>query len=162
MDFHLDVIEQTEEKSRNNLFSYATEIAMQIALCENNKKAWDLYHSAYNHPETMQYITEWAARKNYHLLSELAPHLHENDFRNIENFTSGIELSSLSSPCDRYFTLEEKIKYALDLMMKAYDIPKEDRIKTIEKVLNLDYEKLAEEMFEKFTNRLDSGMEEKS
>ncbi len=154
MDFHLDVIEQTEEKSKDILFSYATEIAIQIALCENNKKAWDLYHSAYNHHETMHYIKEWAARKNYHLLSEKAPHLHEDDFRNIENFTSGIELSALSSPCDRYFTLEEKIKLTLDLMMKAYNIKDDERAKAIEKVLSLDYEKIAEEMFEKFVNKL--------
>lgn len=154
MDFHLDVIEQAEEKSKDNLFSYATEIAIQIALCENNKKAWDLYHSAYNHPETMLYIKEWAARKNYHLLSEKAPQLREADFRNIENFTSGIELSALSSPCDRYFTLEEKIKLTLDLMMKAYNIKDEERAKAIEKVLSLDYEKIAEEMFEKFVKKL--------
>jgi hypothetical protein len=59
MDFHLDVIEQSEEQTKDKLFSYATEIAIQIALCENNKKAWDLYHSAYNHPETMLFIKDW-------------------------------------------------------------------------------------------------------
>ena len=47
-------------------------------------------------------------------------------------------------------------------MMKAYDISAEDREKTIAKVLELDYENIAEEMFTKFTNRLDSGKEEKS
>ena len=40
--------------------------------------------------------------------------------------------------------------------MKAYDISDEDRKQTIEKVLALDYEKIAEEMFEKFTKRLKS------
>lgn len=159
MDFHLDVIEQSEEQTKDKLFSYATEIAIQIALCENNKKAWDLYHSAYNHPETMLFIKDWAAKKNFSLLAEFAPHLHESDFRNIENFTSGIELSALSSPCDRYFTLEEKIRLTLNLMMKAYDISAEERKQTIEKVLALDCEKIAVKMFEKFANKLDSTKE---
>ena len=162
MDYHLDVIEEAEEKSKDNLFSYATEIAIQIALCENNKKAWDLYHAAYNHPETLMYIKDWAARKNYQLLGELTPNLHEADYRNIENVTSGIELAAFLAPCDRFFTLEDKIRLCLDTMMKAYDISAEDREKTIAKVLELDYENIAEEMFTKFTNRLDSGKEEKS
>lgn len=162
MDFHLGVIEATEEKSGDNLFSYAVEIAMQIALCENNKKAWDLYYAQYSHPETLLYIKEWAAKKNYQLLKEYTPNLDEPAYRNIENFTSGMEFSALASPCDRYFTLEDKVRLTLDLMMKAYDIDEEKRKQTIEKVIDLDYEKIAEEMFEKFTNRLDGGREEKS
>ena len=154
MDYHLDVIETSEEKTKDNLFSYATEIAIQIALCENNKKAWDLYHAAYNHPETLMYIKDWAARKNYHLLSELTPNLHEADYRNIENVTTGIELAAFLAPCDRFFTLEDKIRLCLDTMMKAYDISADNREKTIEKVLELDCEKIAEEMFERFTKKL--------
>lgn len=159
MDFHLDIIETAEEDSNDNLFSYATEIAIQIALCENNKKAWDLYYSAYNHPETFLFIKDWAAKKNYQLLGDRTPDLREADFRNIENFTSGIEFSALSSPCDRYFTLEDKIKLTLDLMMKAYDIPEDDRKQTIEKVLELDYENIATDMFDKFAKRLDNSVE---
>ena len=158
MDYHLDVIEAAEEKSKDPLFSYATEVAIQIALCENNKKAWDLYHAAYNHPETLLYIKDWASRKNYHLLGELTPELHEADYRNIENITSGIELAAFLAPCDRYFTLEDKIRLCLDTMMKAYNISNEDRAKTIEKVLELEYENIAEELFEKFTKRLDNSI----
>ncbi len=159
MDFHLDIIEDTENQSQDNLFSYATEIAIQIALCENNKKAWDLYHSAYNHPETFLFIKDWSTKKNYQLLGDRTPALHEADFRNIENFTSGIEFSALSSPCDRYFTLEDKIKLSLDLMMKAYDIPEDDRKQTIERVLALDYDKMATDMFDEFVKRLDNDIE---
>ena len=161
MDFHLGVIETTEEKSGDNLFAYAAEIAIQIALCENNKKAWDLYYSAYNHPETLVFIKDWAAKKNYQLLKDYTPNLTESDFRNIENFTSGMEFSALASPCDRYFSLEEKIRLTLDIIMKAYDISEEKRKQTIEKVLTLNCEEIAEEMFGKFVKRLDNTQEEK-
>ena len=64
-----------------------------------------------------------------------------------------------SSPCDRYFTLDDKIRLALDTMMKAYDIPEDDRKATLEKVLAKDYEQMARDMFDKFVKRLDNDIE---
>ena len=46
MDYHATTIEETHEKDSDVLFSYALEVAMQIALCKNDSNAWDLYHSA--------------------------------------------------------------------------------------------------------------------
>ena len=158
MDYHLDILENTVERKEDRLFGYAVEVAIQMALCENDKKAWDLYHAAYTHPPTYNYIKDWAARKNYQLLSDKTPDLHEADYRNIENITSGIELAAFSAPCDRYFTLEDKIRLSLDTMMKAYDISENDRKQTIEKVLALDYEKIATDMFCKFVKRLDNDI----
>lgn len=158
MDYHLDLLEKTAEESKDNLFAYATEIAMQISLCETDKKALDLYHSAYLHAPTYAYIKDWTARKNYKLLGDRTPNLHEEDYRNIENITSGIELAAMAAPCDRYFTLEDKIRLSLDIMMKAYDIPENDRKTAIEKVLALDYEKIANEMFARFVKRLDNDI----
>ena len=154
MDYHLDVIEKTADDTDDNLFSYAIEIAVQMALCENNAKARDLYHSAYNHPETYNYIKDWGARKNFTLLGDKTPGLTELDFRNIENVTSGIELVAIVTPSDRYFTLNNKIRLFLDSMMKIYDIPENDCKETIDKVVSLDCEKIAKEMFDKFVKRL--------
>ena len=39
--------------------------------------------------------------------------------------------------------------------MKIYDIPENDRKQTIDKVIALDCEKIAKEMFGKFVGRLD-------
>ncbi|MBQ7006881.1 MAG: hypothetical protein IJN59_03515, partial [Oscillospiraceae bacterium] len=129
-------------------------IAMQIALCETNKKAWDIYYSAYSHPITFDIIKDWAAKKNYILLKDKLPDWSESDFRHIENITSGIELAALMSPCDRYYTLEDKIALTVDAMMKIYDIPKKDRERVVEKIKKLDCEKIGNELFEKFVSRL--------
>lgn len=154
MDFHSDAIEETVEKTEDKLFAYAMEIAVQIALCENNKKAWDLYYSAYSHPAIFAYIKDWAARKNYSLLGERKPHLRESDFRNLENITSGIELAAFTAPCDRYYTIEEKVTLTLDCMMKIYDIPADERTGVIEKIKNFDYQKVSCEMFDRFVSKL--------
>ncbi|MBQ4160131.1 MAG: TetR/AcrR family transcriptional regulator [Clostridia bacterium] len=155
MDYHLDVIDDSQEKTKDTLFSYAMEIAVQIALCETDDKAYDLYYAAYSHPATFEYIKDWAAKKNYHLLHDRLPDWSEEDFRRVENVTGGIELAAFTAPKNRYFSLNDKISLFLDSMMKIYNIPENDREKTIEKVISLDCEKIAKEMFGKFVKRLD-------
>ena len=154
MDYHLDLIDDTENESKDNLFSYALEVAVQIALCETDIKAYDLYYSAYNHPSTFDYIKDWAAKKNYHLLKELIPDMDEEDFRRIENVTSGIELAAFTSPTNRYFTLNDKIALFVDSMLKIYGIDEGKRKETIEKVIATDCESIAKEMFSKFAMRI--------
>lgn len=154
MDFHLDVIDSSQEKVHDSLYAYAIEIAVQIALCETDDKAYDLYYSAYSHPATFDYIKDWAAKKNYHLLKDRLPDWSEEDFRIVENVTGGIELAAFTAPKSRYFSLNDKISLFLDSMMKIYDIPESDRKKTIDKVISLDCEKIAKEMFGKFVKRI--------
>ncbi len=60
----------------------------QIALCETDDKAYDLYYSAYRHPATFDYIKDWAAKKNYHLLNSKMPDWTEDDFRRVEKATA--------------------------------------------------------------------------
>lgn len=156
MDYHLDVIDGAEHKTNDVLFSYALEIAVQIALCETDSKAYDLYHTAYYHPSTFSYIKNWAAKKNYHLLKEILPHMSEENFRTLENITSGIELAAFTTPTNRYFTLNDKITLFLDSILKIYVIGESDRKKTIEKITSLDCEAIGKEMFDKFIKRLDS------
>ncbi len=154
MDYHSDVIEDTNEETEDELFSYAMEIAVQIALCENDRKAWDIYYSAYSNPQTFKLIKDWAAKKNYMLLKNRLPDWSESDFRHIENATSGIELAALMSPCNRYYSLEDKIVLTLDSMLKIYEVPKSERDATVEKIKSFDYEKTGKNLFDKFVSRL--------
>ena len=156
MDFHLDVIEDSQDRSGDILFSYAIEIAVQIALCETDDKAYDLYYAAYSHPATFDYIKDWASKKNFHLLKDTLPEWSEEDFRIVENITSGIELAAFTAPKNRYFSLNDKISLFLDSMMKIYNIPESARKATIDRVISLDCESIAKEMFAKFVNRLHS------
>ena len=74
----------------------------------------------------------------------------------MENITSGIELAAFTAPKNRYFSLNDKISLFLDSMMKIYNIPESDRKATIDRVISLDCESIAKEMFAKFVNRLHS------
>lgn len=159
MDFHATMIDETFDKT-DVLFAYALEIAVQIALCEQNQNAWDLYHAAYALPHTYEHIRTWAAEKNYQLLKEKLPDWTEHDFRQKEIVASGIEFAAMKTACDRAFPLDQKVSLFLDAMMMLYGISERERKKTIERILKSDYQTTAEEMFRKFVGRLDKEQEE--
>lgn len=159
MDSHLDFIDEAQNSSGDVLYAYALEIASQVALCEVDDKARDIYRAVYNLPKTLESIKEWTAKKSFHMLRDILPHFSLEDFRRIENVTCGIELSAIVTPCDRYFTLNDKISLTVDSMMKMYDIEKAERERVVEKVLEVDCVKLGKEMFDGFVKRLDNDYE---
>lgn len=160
MDYHGIMLEEICEKQDDKLFAYAMEITAQIALCENNRSAWDLYSSAYNLPQTYEAIKAWAAEKNYNLLRERLPDWTEHDFKEIEEVASGIEFAALKSVCDRSFTLEKKISLFLDSLMMLYQVPEAERKAVTQKVISLDYEQIAKDMFDRFVKRLDNDRQD--
>lgn len=159
MDYHAGITESVYDDTGNELIAFATEITVQLVLCENDSQAWDLYYSAYSHHTIFNYIKNWAAEKNYTLFRGKLPGWTEHDFRDKEIVASGIELAALKTPCDRSFTLAKKIEVILDSMMMLYEVSKEERHHTIECILAMDYENLAKEMFDKFVKRLDNDVE---
>lgn len=158
-EFHGGIIDNSLFNTKDTLYSYATEITIQIALCETNRKAWDLYYSAYSQFKTFDFIKNWAAKEHYNLFKDRLPDWKESDFAEKEHFASGIELAVFYAPCDRYFTLERKISLTLDSMMLLYNISEQERKDVIEKILKLDYVKIGQEMFEKFIKKLDNTEE---
>ncbi len=158
LEYHADVVDEMYDKMKNPLLAYAMEITIQVALCERNRNAWDLYYSAYDHPFTYEYIKSCAAEKTYNLLKERLPEWTEHDFRDKEVITSGIEFAALKTPCDRNFSLDKKVSIILDSLMMLYEVPSAERKEIIDKILELDYENIAEEAFEKFVKRLDNNV----
>ena len=153
-EFHGGIIDNGLEETKDILFSYAAEITIQIALCESNKKAWDLYYNAYASFRTFAFIKNWAAKEHAKLFQDRLPHWKESDFAEKEHIASGIELAAFYAPCDRFFPLEKKISLTLDSMMRMYDVSEEERKQTIEKILQFDSVKVGEEMFSKFVKKI--------
>ncbi len=154
-EFHGGIIDSSLDNTKDVLYSYATEIAIQIALCETDRTAWDLYYSAYSQFKTFELIKNWAAKEHARLFADRLPDWKESDFAEKEHIASGIEQAAFYAPCDRFFTLEKKIALVLDSMMLLYNITDAERKQTIEKILKLDYVKIGQEMFGKFVSWLD-------
>jgi len=160
MDFHKTVIEETINKTGDVEFACAMEIATQIALCESNPTAYDLYYSAYSHQGIFDFIKEWSAKKNHELLGATLLGWTYEDFCRMENVASHVEFSALTTPCDEKFTLEDKISLVLDSYMKLFDVSKEKRDDIIGKVLKTDYKKVSEEIFNKFLEKFYNSIDE--
>ncbi|MBQ4087737.1 MAG: TetR/AcrR family transcriptional regulator [Clostridia bacterium] len=157
MDFHSEVIEEIHGHAEDVVLSYCMEVAVQIALCETDEKARDLYYSAYAHPGTLELIKSWSAKKNARLLKSYLPDWTKDDFQRVEHVASMIEFSAFTSPCDEDFTLEDKTALILESLMKLYCIPEEERLAAIETVRSTDCRKYAAELFKKFVDRLDNS-----
>ena len=155
MEYHAKVIDDMYNDFKDSILAFAMEITVQIALCENDPKVWDLYYSAYSHPHTYEHIMLWAAEKNYSLFKDGLPEWTEQDFRIKEIVASGIEFSALKAFCDRNFTIDQKVSLILDSIMMLYEVPKKKRNEVVEKILSMNYEEIAFNMFENFVNRLD-------
>ena len=159
-EFHGGIIDNGLEQSKDVLFSYAAEIAIQIALCETDRKAWDLYYSAYSQFKTFEFIKNWAAKEHSRLFADRLPEWSETDFAQKEHIASGIELAVFYAPCDRFFTLDKKISLTLDSLMLLYNVSVKERKETIEQILKLDCCRIGREMFEKFISKLDNTEEQ--
>ena len=151
LEFHLDKIKKSQSDGDDNLMSYCSEIVMQIALCEHNEYARDLYLAIYSGEETLSYVKDWTAKKNHDILGKYLPDWDYDKFRLFENISCCIERSALTELCNGKYTLEQKIELILDSLMKLYDIEKAEREKVISKVLKLDYVAIGEELFKNLT-----------
>lgn len=159
MEFHHGLVVSAQEETGDKLLAYATEVAAQISICEADAKAWDLYHASYTLPGTSALIKDWTSKKNYQVFHDRLPDWTERDFRIKENVASGIEFSALTSPCTRDFTLEDKISLVLDSLLLLYKVPKEERERVINRILEQDYHNIGQEMLGQFASRLKSNTE---
>ncbi len=153
MDFHSDMIEKVLGDTNDSVFAYSSELVSQIALCEIDDCARDIYYSAYSCPGIIAFIKEWGAKKNYTLLKDRLPDWTRQDFINRENIAAFIEFSAIASRCDNNFSLEEKITLTLDSLISLYQIPTEERKAVIDKILTFDNVEIGKSIFEQFVDK---------
>lgn len=138
-DFQWNIITKMEQNNMSNLERYCSEIAIQIAICDESDTARDFYLAAYNSPMTLEHIKEWTYRKNFRIFHEYLPDWTMRDFKEVENITSSIEGGIIRVSSDERFTLERKITVTLDSLLKIYEIEADERRRVIETILKTDY-----------------------
>lgn len=153
MDFHSDMIERIVSDTNDNLFAYSVELVSQIALCEVDSRARDIYRSAYSCPGIMDFIKSWGAKKNSALLEEMLPDWSEQDFINRENIVAFVEFSAIDAKCNDNFSLEQKISLTLDTLLSLYKVSENERKRVIDKVLALDNIEIGRSIFNKFVDK---------
>lgn len=150
LKFHWKCIDEMHERFGDPLLAYCMELAASFALCEESPQARDIYVSMYTMPMTLQYLKDWNAEKSYHLLGGRHPLWTTQDFWELENVTTGIELSALMTPCDEEFTLERKIARSLDCLMTIYKVLESERERVIQQVMTHDYRQIGKQILQEF------------
>lgn len=145
-------------KTDDPILFYAAETTLQLYMVESGENIRDLYATAYSLPNTTKIIQDTITAKLEHIFKEYLPHLQSKDFFECEIASGGIMRGFMTTPCDRYFTMERKVAAFLEASLKVYDVPKEKIQEAIAFVSQFDFETIAKQtiasMLESLEDRL--------
>ena len=128
------------------VYVYAAETAIQMTLTELNVNLREIYLEAYAQPETAEYIHQNTSSELYRIFSSYLPGYTESDFYELEIGSAGIMRGYMARKCDKYFTLERKLRRFLVMSLSAYKVPEEEQEQVLAFVAGLDVRKRAEQV----------------
>ena len=128
------------------LLLYGVETALQIHITELSWQLRELYVVAYSLSSTSEFIYEQTAARLAAIFGPYLPRCESKDFYELEVASSSIMRGFMTKPCDRYFTVERKLRRFLQCCFKLYDVPAETYEPVIERVLQMDLKHIAEGM----------------
>ena len=128
------------------VYVYAAETAIQMTLTELNENLREIYLEAYTQPETTEYIHQNTSTELYRIFSPYLPGYTESDFYELEIGSAGIMRGYMARRCDKYFTLERKLRRFLVMSLSAYKVPEAEQEQVLAIVAGLDVRKRAEQV----------------
>lgn len=148
--FQWKVMEEATDEGQSSLLAYCMELAAMASLCEHSPVAKDFYVSAYTYPLPLDIIRTNDTVKLQKVFQPFCPDYTPEDFRYMENLVSGIEYGTLVTASNEVLTLDKKIFWALDGIMRLFHVPEELRQVKIEKVLAQNYEQVGSTLLQDF------------
>ena len=130
------------------LLIYGIEIGIQMNIIELSEPLRELYVAAYSLPSPSKYIYEQMDQRLERTFAGYLPQLERKDFYELEIATAGITRSFMVEPCDRYFTMERKLRRYLSCCFKIFEVPREQYLRIIEQVLAMDLKSLSVRVIE--------------
>ena len=135
-----------EGMTDDKLLLYAAETTLQLYMAESSEHIRELYSVAYSSPKSADVIFDAITRKLEEIFGEHLPHLTSKDFYELEIASGGIMRGYLTVPCDRYFTMERKVRRLLETTLRIYEVPTERINEAIRFVSQFDYPVIAQEV----------------
>ena len=128
------------------VYVYAAETAIQMTLTELNENLREIYLEAYTQPEAAEYIHQHTSSELCRIFSPYLPGYTESDFYELEIGSAGIMRGYMARRCDKYFTLERKLRRFLVMSLSAYKVPEEVQAQVLDFIAALDVRSRAEEV----------------
>lgn len=141
-------------KTEDKILYYAAETTLQLYMAESHEHIRELYAAAYSLPATTDYIQNTIAGKLEEIFKEQLPQLEAKDFYELELASGGIMRSFMLAPCDRYFTMDRKVRRFLETTFKVFDVPTAKIEEAIEFVSQFDYETKASDIINNMLKEL--------
>lgn len=149
-DFQWRSMETALEEGSSPLMALCLELSAMAAMCEENEIARDFYLSAYTHPVTLDTIRVSDKNKAKKLFASYCVGWDDTYFAEAETLVSGIEYATLmntaSSP-----ELSVRIGGALKAILSVYGVPAEQCQECIDKVLQMNYRHIGQQVLKEFT-----------
>ncbi len=128
------------------VYVYAAETAIQMTLTELNENLREIYLEAYTQPEAAEFIHQNTSSELCRIFSPYLPGYTESDFYELEIGSAGIMRGYMARKCDKYFTLERKLRRFLVMSLSAYKVPEEEQERVLAFVAGLDVRNRAEQV----------------
>lgn len=128
------------------VYVYAAETAIQMTLTELNENLREIYLEAYTQPESSEYILQQTSSELYRIFSPYLPGYTESDFYELDIGSAGIMRGYMARKCDKYFTLERKLRRFLVMSLSAYKVPEAEQEQVLAFIATLDIRTLSEQV----------------
>lgn len=151
-DYQWNFMSKATEEGNSSLMAYCLEFATIVAICEDDRILKDIYVSVYTHPMALKIIRERDAARLPEIYGEYCKDWTDRDYRKAEAIASGIEYGTIVKECIEDVDCGERIAYALDSIMKIYNIPEDVRKDKVAKVMAVDYKNMGANIVKDFYN----------
>lgn len=143
----------------DKILYYAFETTLQLYLAESSEHMREMYKVSYSLTNPSLEVYRTISNKLEYIFKEQLPTYEKKDFYELEIASAGIMRNFISVPCDVYFTMERKIKRFLETTFLIFRVSKEKIEEAINFVLKFDFEKIAQEVLDKFLESLESKID---
>ena len=145
-------------RTEDKMLIYAVETTLQLYTAESSEHIREMYNVSYSLPKTSDVIYQTVSEKLEDIFGAHLPWLESKDFFELEIATGGIMRGLISVPCDRYFTMERKVKRFIETVFLIYRVPDEKISETLNFVNSFDYPVLVKQFMEYLPDYLSSKL----
>ena len=146
IEYQFEMVSKTlNEKADDKLLLYATEIGLQLHLAESSSYMREMYVVSYSMEKSSKVVYNTVAEKLEEIFKDYLPNLKEKDFYEKEIAVAGIMRGFMSIPCDKYFTMNRKMKSVIETIFLVFEVPREKIDEAINFVRDFDFRGMARE-----------------
>ena len=115
-----------------------------MTLTELNENLREIYIEAYTQKDASEYIFRETAKELHQIFGPYQPERTARDFYEMEIGSAGIMRAYMARPCDEALTLEQKLRLFLTMSLRAYRVPEDEIMRTLDFLAGLEIRALAE------------------